>query len=384
MADGFLGPGDLRFMRISNSKKKSTSLVGLDINASSVAAVELSTNGTVELVGHGVAPLAPGVFREGEVADPGALGAALKDLFSAQKLGNSVRLGIANQRVAVRTLYLPPIPDPKELATAIRFQAQESIPMPIDRVVLDWEVVGHVEGENGERQIEIVVVAARREMVQALIDAVNSAGLRAEGIDLSAFGMIRALAGARDQVAPPPVPAAENGENGVGEQPPAPAVLYCHLDDITNLAVAQGSVCSFTRISPFGLEGIAQKLAERSELTLDHSRMWLGHVGLAEPIENIAGEPAIVASAREVLTAAVDKLVDELRMSLSYYGSQPHSHEVVKVVVCGPGTAIPGLPEAMQASVGYPFEIGRPAALGALDDVTAARLTLSYGIALEE
>ena len=370
-------------MRISNSKK-STSLVGLDINASSIAAVELRANGTVDLVGHGVAPLAPGVFREGEVADANALGAALKDLFAERKLGNTVRLGIANQRVAVRTLYLPPIPDPKELAQAIRFQAQEHIPMPIDRVVLDWEVVGHVEGENGERQIAVVVVAARREMVQALVAAMNAAGLRPEGIDLSAFGMIRALAGARDQVSPPPVPAAENGENGAGEQPSAPAVLYCHLDDVTNLAVAQGSVCSFTRVSPFGLEGIAQKLAERSQLTLEHARMWLNHVGLSDPVESLSGEPEIIASARHVLSAAVDKLVDELRMSLSYYGSQPHAHEVVKVVVCGPGTAIPGLPEAMQASVGYPFEIGRPAALGGLDDTTAARLTLSYGLALEE
>ena len=369
-------------MRISNAKK-STSLVGLDINASSIAAVELQVNGTVEVVGHGVAPLAPGIFREGEVADPDALGAALKHLFSERKLGNNIRLGIANQRVAVRTLFLPPIPDPKELATAIRFQAQEHIPMPIDRVVLDWEVVGHVEGENGERQIEVVVVAARREMVQAMIGAMNSAGLRPEGIDLAAFGMIRALAGARDQV-PTPVPAVQNGENGAGEQPPAPAILYCHLDDVTNLAVAQGSVCSFTRISPFGLEGIAQKLAERSQLSLEHARMWLTHVGLSDPIESISGEPEIVASAREVLTAAVDKLVDELRMSLSYYGSQPYAHEVVKVVVCGPGTAIPGLPEAMQTSVGYPFEIGRPAALGGLDDATAARLTLSYGLALEE
>jgi type IV pilus assembly protein PilM len=371
-------------MRISNSKKKSASLVGLDINASSIAAVELNANGTVQVAGHGVAPLAPGVFREGEVADPDALGRALKDLFAERRLGNTVRLGIANQRVAVRTLYLPPIPDPKELAAAIRFQAQEHIPMPIDRVVLDWEVVGHVQGESGDRQIQVVVVAARSEMVQAMVAAMNAAGLRPEGIDLSAFGMIRALAGVRDVGAPPVLPAVDNGENGAAEQPPVPAVLYCHLDDVTNLAVAQGSVCTFTRVSPFGLEGIAQKLAERSQLTLEHARMWLTHVGLEAPLESIEGDPAIVASTREVLTAAVDKLLDELRMSLSYYGSQEHSNEVVKVVMCGPGTAVAGLPEALQASVGYPFEIGRPAALGALDSATAARLTLSYGLALEE
>jgi type IV pilus assembly protein PilM len=370
-------------MRISNSKNSQSSLVGLDINASSIAAVELRSNGSVQVVGHGVAPLAPNVFREGEPVDAEALGRSLKELFSAHKLSTNVRLGIANQRVAVRTLYLPPIPDPKELGEAIRFQAQEHIPMPIDRVVLDWEVVGHVTSEAGDRQIEVVVVAARREMVQSMIEAMNSAGLRPEGIDLSAFGMIRALAPREDAAARAALSVGEPGSEGEAEEP-VPAVLYCGLDDVTNLAVAQGSVCVFTRVSPFGLEAIAEKLAERSQLTLEHARMWIAHVGLVQPVEAIEGDPEIVQSAREVLAAAVDKLVDELRMSLTYYGSQEHAHEVVKVVVCGPGTAVPGLAEAMQASVGYPFEIGRPAALGGLDDAAAARLTLSYGLARDE
>ncbi len=372
-------------MRISNSKKNRPTLVGVDINASSIAAVELRANGTVEVVGHGVAPLAPDIVSEGEVAHPEALGDALKELFSDRRLSGSVRLGIANQRVAVRTLYLPPIPDPQELAAAIRFQAQEHIPMPIDQVVLDWEVVGHVAGENGDRQIEVVVVAARREMIQTMVEAMRFAGLRPDGIDLSAFGMIRALAPRDDGATPPPF--ANGGEPGAGDgegAPPPTATLYCSLDDVTNLAVGQGSVCTFTRVSPFGLEGIAQKLAERSHLTLEHARMWLAHVGLEQPVESLEGDPEILSSAREVLEAAVAKLVDELRMSLSYYGSQEHSHEVVNVVVCGPGSAIPGLAAAMQADVGYPFEIARPAALGNLDDATAARLTLSYGLALDE
>jgi type IV pilus assembly protein PilM len=374
-------------MRLSNPKNNQRTLVGLDINASSIAAVELRANGTIEVLGHGVAPLTPGVFREGEVADSEALARALKDLFASRKLSSNVRLGIANQRVAVRTLHLPPIPDPKELAAAIRFQAQEHIPMPIDTVVLDWEVVGHVTSESGDRQIEVVVVAARREMIDGMLDAMHGAGLRPAGIDLSAFGMIRALAGGRDGgPAKAPFAGPQGGEPGTeeGDDGPVPATLYCHLDDVTNLAVAQGSICLFTRVSPFGLEGIAQKIAERGSLTLEHARMWLAHVGLSKPVDEIDGDAEIVRATREVLEAAVDKLVDELRMSLSYYGSQEHSHEVVNVMVCGPGTAIPGLPEAMQARVGYPFEIGRPAALEKLDDPTAARLTLSYGIALEE
>ena len=90
---------------------KSKTVVGLDIEAGSVAATEVRANGSVEVVGHGVLPLPSGVFREGEVADPEALGAALKELFAENKLSRSVRLGLANQRVAVRSMRLPAIDD---------------------------------------------------------------------------------------------------------------------------------------------------------------------------------------------------------------------------------------------------------------------------------
>jgi type IV pilus assembly protein PilM len=325
-------------------------------------------------------PLPAGVFGEGEVADPQALGAALKELFGSNRLSNSVRLGVANQRVAVRTMRLPAIADAEELASAIRFQAEDQIPMPIDRVVLDWEVIGHAKDENGAAQLVVVVVAARREMLSPMLEALKVAGLRPVGIDLSAFGMIRALA------APRPLQPPNGNGNGAdaGAEERGPATLYCNLDDTTNLAVADGSKCLFTRVSPFGLEGIAQKLSERRQLTLEHARMWLRHVGLDAPVESIEGDREIIKDAREVLTQGAAKLIDELRLSLSYYGSSDDALVVEKVVLCGPGTTIPGLAEALQGSATHPFEIGRAAALTGLDDAVGARLTLSYGLALDE
>ena len=165
----------------------------------------------------------------------------------------------------------------------------------------------------------------------------------------------------------------------------APATLYCNLGDVLNLAVAQGSYCRFTRISPFGLEGMAQKLAERRQLTLEHC----ASVAPARRSDDSgrAGRRATPRSSRRPArrsTEGVAKLVDELRLSLEYYGTQDGSVAVESVVACGPGTIIPGLVERLQETVGYPFAIGRPAALAGLDDVTAARLTLSYGLALEE
>ena len=252
-------------------------------------------------------PLGPGVFREGEVADPEALGQAIKELFARERLRREVRVGIANQRVAVRSMRLPAIDNRDELETAIRFQAQDHIPMPLDQAVLDWQVVGHTTDENGERKVDVVAVAARRDMIAQVLKALSIAGLRPIGIDHSAFGMIRALArevgspvGPGQFVSAPAyeerAAAHASGEQGVVlTENHAPAKLFCNLGDVTNLAVARGSSCLFTRIASFGIEGIAQKLAERRRLTVEHSRQWLIHVGLEQPVEAIEGDPEHMA-----------------------------------------------------------------------------------------
>ena len=248
--------------------------------------------------------------------------------------------------------------------------------MPLEQAVLDWQVVAR-GGADAERRMDVVAVAARRDMLAGVVDAADAAGLRPVGIDVSAFGMIRAFAGS-------PQPVAEPGVAGTDEPPVAPAKLYCNMGDVTNLAVARGLACLFTRVSPFGVEGIAQKLAERRQLTLEHAREWLVHVGLAQPVESIEGERETVIAAREVLADGVARLADELRLSLDFYAAQEGSVMVEGALACGPGTRVPGLVDAIQAELGLAFEVARPRGLSHLDEDSAARLTLSYGLALEQ
>jgi len=364
------------------SSRKGKTIVGLDIEAASVAATEVVINGDVKLGRSGIASLAAGVSREGEVGDPEALTAAIKQLFTENKLSRNVRLGIANQRVVVRTLRLPRIEDENEIEAAIRFQAQEEVPMPLEQAVLDWQVLKSDPEVRAEGKMDVVVVAARRDMVSNLARVVRNAGLRPVGLDVSAFALIRALGG----TAPAALSYEERAEMGEGAETvlAGPAQLLCNLGDITNLVVARNGDCLFTRVSPFGVEGIAQRLAERRELTLEHSREWLNHVGVEAPIETIEGDPEIVSAAREVLLDGVAKLVDELRLSLDYYGAQEGARAIEEVVVCGPGSVIPGLPAQIQAQLGYALRVGNPPALASLDAAASARLTVPYGLALEE
>src|SRR4051794_20216925 len=133
-------------------------------------------------------------MRDGEVADPIALAEALKTLFAEHELPKRVRLGIAHQRIVVRSLDLAVAgDDPKALAAAVRAEAPDHIPMPMEEAVLDFQLLGTVESPTGPKS-RVVVVAVRRDMVERAAAAVQGAGLDLEGIDLSAFGMVRALA----------------------------------------------------------------------------------------------------------------------------------------------------------------------------------------------
>jgi type IV pilus assembly protein PilM len=380
---------------LSTSKQKS--IVGLDLEAGSIAAAEIGSKDPRQVSRVAVAPLAGGLIKEGEVQDPDALAAALRALFAEHDLSKSVRLGVANQRVTVRTFRLPLIEDPEELETAVRFQAQDHLPMPLDQAVLDHRVVSRFTKEDGSRGMEVVAVAARRDMLRTLIAAVRGAGLRPVGIDLSAFALIRALArnaegfvsqNGQDANGQGANGESSNGEGANGEggsQPYVPTVLYCNLGDVTNLAVARGSTCLFTRISSFGVEVIAQQLAERRSLASEHARQWLVHVGLEKPAFEVEGDAEIVAATREALEEGVARLADELRLSLEYYGAQEGAPAVERIVVAGPGSTIPGLTAQLEAAgTGQPFSTMRPDALARLGDTVAARLTVSYGLALEE
>lgn len=349
------------------TSRKPNSVVGLEVEAGSIAATEVRANGSTAVTKTAIASLDPGIVSEGEVQDADALSAALKSFFGANKLSKVVRLGVANQRVVVRTLRLPLIEDADELDTAIRFQAQDHIPMPLDQAVLDHQVVARQAGAEGERHMDVVAVAARRDMVSGLIAAMRTAGLRPSGIDLSAFGMIRALtAGAPDEV-----------EGSV-----VPTTLYCHLGDITNLAVARGPQCLFTRIAPYGMENIAARVAESEQMASDEAREWLVEVGLDESLDDFSEDRKEAEGARLALTEGASRLADELRVSLEFYAAQEGAPPIDTVVLCGPASMIPGLPDRIQDALGRPVEVSSPAALAGMDEEDAARLTVSYGLAL--
>lgn len=362
---GLKRPGSNGGRKGSSGKRPRGGVVGLDIDSAAIAAAEVAGPGQVCQVA--VAPLEPGLMRDGEVADVDGLAGQLREFFAEHKLGKQVRIGVANHRVLVRVLDLPAIENEEDVDAAVRFAAQDKLPMPLDLAVIDYRVVARYTDAEQTPRMRVVVAAAHREMIERFAEALRGAGLRASGIDLDSFALIRAL------YEPSVAGDAQHG-----------AVAYCHLGGVTNLTVATGAVCVFTRVMPFGTEAIAQQVAEQAELTLPHAREWLEYVGLTNDVDSLEGDRQIVERVRGVLEQGAARLADELSMSLDYYAAQEESQALERLVVAGPGTAISGLVERLSAPVSVPVAVARmPAAVG-VPEGDGARVTLAVGLALEE
>ncbi len=264
-------------------KKKPGGVVGLDIEAGSIAATEVQgRTARRRCSAAAIEPLAPGVFHEGEVLDPDGLADALKALFSEHKLSKQVRLGIGNQRVVVRTVRLPAIEDPKEMEAAVRFQAQEQIPMPLDQAVLEHQVVGGVPAEEGATpQVDVVVVAARRDMVSSFLEPIRRAGLEPVGVDLSAFAMIRALADAGRRTRPS------------GAAPDRGRPLLQRRRRHQPRRGARAGVPLHPRLPASAWRRSPSGSAPRRGLSAEHAAQWLAHVGLERPVEEIEGDAVV-------------------------------------------------------------------------------------------
>jgi type IV pilus assembly protein PilM len=341
--------------------KRTKTLVGLDIDTTGIVAASVIVNGRLRVEHAATAPLEPGIIRDGEVADVDGLAEALKALYRSNKaLSKRVRVGLANQKIVVRVVDLPYLEDPKEIEAAVRFHAQDQLPMPLEHAVVDHQHLDVVTDESGRRQ-RVLLVAARREMVERVLAALRAAGLKPEGVDLSAFAMVRAL-----------------HRPGTEDEP----VLYLSIGGLTNLAVARGTACTFARASGTGVEALAVELAERSELTIDHAHGWLAHVGVATPVEQVEGEAEIVANARHVLLEGVRRIAADVRSSLDFHRMQDDATSVARAVMTGPATGINGFADALASELGMPVAEG--AVDGAPAGLDAGRFTVAAGLALAE
>lgn len=223
--------------------------IGLDIGTSAVRAAEVrggDKSPTVARFGQVLLPR--GAVVNGEVQEPSVVGQAISTLWKrAGFSGRGVRIGIGNRRVVVRQIELPAMAR-EDLEGAIRFQAQDYIPIPLPEAVMDFEVLEELSGDEGEPLQRVLVVAAERVMIDSVLAAVHAAKLEPETVELNAYPLVRALGG--EAAVAPEVEAIIDVGGGV-----------------TNVVIHQGGKIRFTRLLPnLGGDDFTQSIVDALDL----------------------------------------------------------------------------------------------------------------------
>jgi len=308
--------------------------IGLDIGTSGVRAAELSTSKAgVTLEKFGQVALPEGAVRDGEVLDPAAVSAAIRQLWEATKFSHKkVVLGIANQRVVVRQIELPALP-PADLKKALPFQVQDYLPMPVEEAVLDFHPV-ETFSHNGGEHLRGLLVAASRDTVMANVKAVQAAGLRVTMVDLTSFAVLRSVGTRLD-----------------------PDVETEALIDIgarvTNVVVHTNGVPRFVRILLMGGQDITDSVAEKLGVPMNEAE------GLKQQLGLVGAGGDLTTAARAVESTA-ETFLDEVRGSLDYFAASNPDFPIERVVISGGGSKLLGLAERLSNATRFDVVAGDP------------------------
>ena len=353
--------------------------VGLKIGASQVAAARVSNGAAPQLLQIAREPLVDGIVVGGELRDVEGLTAALKELFGKNKLPKkNVRLGIANNRIGVRTFEISGIDDPKQLANAIRFRAQETLPIPLEEAALDWQVLGEWQDpETGQTTRRVLLVVAYRELVDRYVAACKKAGIKLAGIDLEAFAMLRAIT--------PPLPS--------DAPPPQGAQVVVNVGhDRSTFAVSDGRNCEFTRVLGWGGQNFSVAIARALDITPSEAqpiKHALSLVAQFAPPEGVP--PETMAKARDAVIHELQAFARELVSSLRFYQGQEGSLGIGEVVLTGGTAHLPGFADELNRLIGVPVRVADPLNRVVVpkkfrepDDYSVGSLTVAIGLGIED
>ncbi len=375
---------------------KSQPAVGLDVGSSAVKVIQLKRSGAgVEVEKFGTAAVQP----MGDTAEDFRLArieAIKQALASAQITAKQAVTSVNGEAIIVRYLQLPDMPE-DELRSALRFEAEEYIPFNIDDVYLDSETLGHIHDETGTSKVDVLLVSARKDMINDHADMVRAAGIQPSVVDVDSFAFFNCFE--------------------MNYQPESSEViaLVNMGAQVTNINVYSEGTSRFSRdIAIAGdsiTSGIMQRLdmdfetAEQlkmQESLLDTSISSSTPEGVAESdtsfidslrgsVERLTGEEAIDDSPETLASQAakevINGLIVEIRRSLQFYENQPRSNPVERVILGGGAARMFKMVDLFASELGIPVEpfdpLLRIAPSGRnLDTITLSDNKLALGVSI--
>ena len=336
--------------------------VGLDIGTRTVTVAAVANKGgRPQVTTYGQAELPEDAVREGEILNPDAVTQVVKQLMKDTGVkGKEVLLGVANQRVVVRQVELPKLPE-DELRQSLPYTVQEFIPMPVEDAELDFYVLDEVTGDSGNELLRVLLVAAQKDMISGHVAVAKAAGLKPVGVDLNPFALLRALA-----------------DDSVLNDGATRAYIDVGAG-VTSIVVARGDVPLFVRILVLGGNDVTAAVSAAEGAPFADAEVRKRELGMDPDTDT-----------GRAISDRAGQFVDEIRSSLDYFRAQSSAGAVSQVVIAGGGSQLRGLAERLAQVLNVPVELARPfdrvpSTSGESDDVLAARgplVTTAIGLAL--
>ncbi len=340
-------------------------LVGLDIGTSSVKAVQLQrSRDRYRLVALGISPIHPETIVDGVIMDAPTVSSAIQQIFEQNKIGvKEVAVSVSGHSVIVKKIKVPRMKK-AELREGIAWEAEQHIPYSIEDVNLDFQILGGTG--QGEGEMDVLLVAVKKDTVNEYLAVISAAGLKAEVVDVDAFALENAL---------------EVSHNVM----PSEVVALVNIGAaVTTINVLQGGVSEFTRDSALAGNRYTESL--QKSLGLSYEQAEALKMG-----SQVTGHD--FREARPVIEMVNGELAGEIRRSFDFYSSSAGGKAIHRVLLSGGCARLPDLSSYLSQFLELPVEIANPFRDIAADrkkfdpeylDFVAPQMAVGVGLALRE
>jgi type IV pilus assembly protein PilM len=326
----------VKFALSLGSKK---SMVGLDIGSSTVKAVELTSkgrHGEYELTRLGIAKLPAEAIVQGAFLNSGAIAEAIREAVDNGKIKSKhVAAAVCGHSVIVKKVSLPMMTR-DELEEQIRWEAEQYIPFDVNEVNLDFQIM---ESSGAEGQMDVLLVAAKKDLIDDYVQVINEAGLIPATIDVAAFAVENTFEANYD-VRPDEVVALVN----IGAQ-------------VVNINIVSEGVPAFTRDITTAGNQYTEEIQKALSISFEEAeRIKLGEAG---PDGDQAVVPAEVEEAMQTVT---DTVIGEISRSLDFFAATTADSRIERVILSGGGAKVAGFEAAFRERTGLTVETLNPLA----------------------
>jgi type IV pilus assembly protein PilM len=336
--------------------KKTT--IGLDIGSGliKVAVVDHSKK-QPELVKVAITPLLADAIVEGEVMDPGIVSDAVRGALSAAGVkSKNVATAVGGRDVIIKKIQIERVKE-AQARELMRWEAEQHVPFDMESVELDFQIL---DPEGSGDEMQVLLVAAKRELVENKIRILTDAGLTPSLVDVDAFALHNAF-----ELSHPDAMSGIVGLVNIGHE-------------VTNINVLDEGVPILTRDITVGTRRFREDLQRERGLGVDEADQLLQGYDRSPHLD------AVIESRGEEIAVGVER-------AAAFLASSARTGQLRAVYTCGGGARIPGLNEALANRLRIRVEQANPlanlkvrdGAFGSLvTDEIAPLMMLPIGLAL--